>query len=284
MGLGLAIILGSLVCSRWRGASLALATALANLILFILAVLAWALLGNSRLTQGWSLVHRAGSLDPGEALALLTSMYAHADLPHILYNMMALVLLGLPLEQRVGPRALGTGYLASGLAGGLAFLLINFSADFVLLGASGAVSGLFGMFARLYPRERLAILPIPMYLLFVLNLLAQFLLAAYIGGPVAYPAHIVGAATGFGLAPLLVGGPRPTRGPAAPSLEYLAPLATTSELREILLTLRAETLPEIREAWLARFQERARCPRCGGPLTWVRGSARSACGWALRRP
>ncbi len=284
LGVGVAVILGSFGYAKWRGASLALTTAFANFLLFVLVVLAWAFLDNPTVVLQWSLVHEAGVLSPWEPLTLLTSMYTHANLPHILYNMLALVLIGMPLEERVGARVFGIGYVASGLLGGLGFLLLNYDSTFVLLGASGAVSGPFGMFARLYPRVRLAILPVPMYVVFILNMVAQFFLAVYVGGPVAYPAHIVGAGAGFGLAPLLVRQRQSAARPEALPVEYLAPLATTPELQGILQTLQGESIPEIRDAWLTRFRQKARCPRCGGPLAWTRGTARSACGWDLRRP
>lgn len=263
---------------------MALTTALANFLLFIFAFLALAFLDDPTVVLQWSLVHEPGMLSPWEPLTLLTSMYAHANLPHILYNMLALVLIGMPLEERVGTRAFGIAYITTGLLGGLGFLLLNYNSAFILLGASGAVSGLFGMFTRLYPRLRLAVLPVPMYVLFILNMVVQFSLALYVAGPVAYPAHIIGGAAGFGLAPLLTQQRQRVARPAAVSVEYLAPLATTVELQEILGTVRGESLPEIREAWLTRFREKARCPRCGGPLAWARGTARSPCGWDLRRP
>lgn len=284
LGLGLAVILGSFGYARWRGASLALTTAFANFLLYILVVLAWAFLDNPTVALQWSLVHEAGVFSPWEPPTLFTSMYAHATLPHLLYNMLSLVLIGMPLEERVGARAFGIGYVSSGLLGSLGFLLLNYNSTFILLGASGAVSGLFGMFTRLSPRVRVAGLPVPIYVLFILNLVAQFFLAVNAGGPVAYPAHIIGSGAGFGLAPLLVRQRQPAARPEAVSLDYLAPLAATPELQGILQTLQGESIPEIREAWLTRFRQKARCPRCGGPLAWGRGTARSACGWDLRRP
>lgn len=84
----------------------------------------------------------------------ITYMFLHADLFHLLFNMLGLFFFGPRLEAQLGGgRFLGL-YLVSGLAG--AFLSIV-TPRVPIVGASGAVFGVFLGFARYWPRERVLI-------------------------------------------------------------------------------------------------------------------------------
>src|SRR5919106_646619 len=72
----------------------------------------------------------------------LTATMLHASLAHLFFNGYALYVLGVQLERGVGSAPFAALYVASGLAGGIAFLLT--SPDQVAVGASGAIFGLFG--------------------------------------------------------------------------------------------------------------------------------------------
>ncbi len=73
---------------------------------------------------------------------LLTSMFVHASLAHIIGNMLFLFIFGLRGEEMFSlPEYLGI-YLIGGLAGNL--LSLAFGPDFVSVGASGAIFALFG--------------------------------------------------------------------------------------------------------------------------------------------
>lgn len=74
---------------------------------------------------------------------LLSSLLLHSDLMHAAWNGLALVTFGVPVIERFG---LGRGaavYLVAGVGGGLLAVLPERPAT-VILGASGAISGLFG--------------------------------------------------------------------------------------------------------------------------------------------
>lgn len=81
-------------------------------------------------------------VEQGEWWRVLTATLLHGGLTHLLFNGYALYVLGPQLERGVGSLAFAALYLASGLAGGLAFLLSG--AEQVAVGASGAIFGLFG--------------------------------------------------------------------------------------------------------------------------------------------
>ena len=90
-------------------------------------------------------------------------------------------------------------------------------------------------------------------------------------------------AFGFGAAPLVMRIPSGRKKTVEPlDVAALEPLATTRELREILVELKASDLPDLRDAWLDAFAAKARCPQCDGPLRHRRGKLASACGWRVR--
>lgn len=78
----------------------------------------------------------------GQWWRVLTATMLHAGITHLLFNGYALYLLGPQLERGVGSTGFAALYLASGLAGGVAFLVT--APGQIAVGASGAIFGLFG--------------------------------------------------------------------------------------------------------------------------------------------
>jgi membrane associated rhomboid family serine protease len=150
-----------------------------------------------------SLTYRYGmrplAVEAGEYERLLTSAFLHGSLLHLASNMLALYIVGAPLE-----RVLGTGrylaiYLLSALGGSLLALLLS-PPNTLGVGASGAVFGLFG--ALLVLRNRVGADGRGVAMLIVLNLVITFAVPG-----ISWQAHIGGLLTGI-LAGLLLGGRR----------------------------------------------------------------------------
>ena len=76
-----------------------------------------------------------------EPWRLVTSMWLHAGPVHLLLNVLFLLQAGSMVERLSGPRRFLAVYLVSGLAGGVAAAFIG--EPQVLVGASGAISGIF---------------------------------------------------------------------------------------------------------------------------------------------
>lgn len=77
----------------------------------------------------------------------ITSAFLHSGIMHILFNLYALILLGLQLEPYLGKARFLTLYLASAVAGNLAVIGYGALVDDLnvgVVGASGAIFGLFG--------------------------------------------------------------------------------------------------------------------------------------------
>ena len=83
----------------------------------------------------------------GEYWRLLSGMFIHPKLGHIFSNMFALVYIGLMIEHILGSKRFLFIYILSGLAGSASSLLFHFTG--FMVGASGAIMGMFGAFLAL---------------------------------------------------------------------------------------------------------------------------------------
>ena len=82
----------------------------------------------------------------GEIYRLFTSMFLHADIMHIVFNMYALYLLGPIVERYYGKTKFILIYFISGILGSL-FSCVFMSSNTYAIGASGAIFGLLGSIA-----------------------------------------------------------------------------------------------------------------------------------------
>ena len=226
--------------------------------------------------------------DPGRIYTVLTSMYAHdpSYLGHLVFNILVLIFIGLAFEQRIGTRSFIVLYLLSGLFGTLAFAAYFWNGpQYAVLGASGAISGVLGGFARLYPNERFVFLffPYPLravYVVFIFVAL-QLLYVTSSNFDVAWQSHLAGLAAGILLAPLVIRLKPQQRTEARVSMSALRKLAVTPELRGILQRIESEEVPDVRKAWVGHFVSKVKCPICGSPVKVSGDSIRCGKGHVL---
>jgi len=74
---------------------------------------------------------------------MVTTMFLHASIMHLFFNMLALWFLGEFAEQLLGPIKFTVLYFVSGLVGSL-FVLFYSPPGVLTIGASGAIAGVFG--------------------------------------------------------------------------------------------------------------------------------------------
>lgn len=83
---------------------------------------------------------------------VFTCMFLHDGWLHIAGNLIMLWVFGNNTERRLGPILYLLFYIATGMAGTLAFGFMNRGSDIPMIGASGAVFGVMGMYAVFFPR------------------------------------------------------------------------------------------------------------------------------------
>ena len=93
---------------------------------------------------------------------ILTSMFIHADPMHLAWNMLFLWLFGPNVEDALGRLEYSIFYLGSGIAASLLHVLVATSytpmaADIPMVGASGAIAGILGVFAIRFYKTRIKI-------------------------------------------------------------------------------------------------------------------------------
>lgn len=147
------------------------------------------------ITENFSLVSARALSEPW---MFLTSIFLHADLMHLLYNMFALALFGTILEKIIGGKRFLAIFFAAGLSASIAaFFFYNAS-----LGASGAIFGILGAVAILRPRM-VVWLYVPMPMIVAIFVWAAIDLTGFFyPSGVANAAHLAGLGAGlvFGFA------------------------------------------------------------------------------------
>lgn len=132
--------------------------------------------------------HPSGSLSPliaFEPWRMLTSVFLHANILHIALNMYTLWIFGMALEPMLGRARYLALFLISGFAGSLGVLLIS-PANQPVLGASGAIFGMFGAFFII--QRRLGANSMQILVLVAINLAIGFIP----GFNIAWQAHVGG--------------------------------------------------------------------------------------------
>jgi membrane associated rhomboid family serine protease len=164
-------------------------------------------------------------------LSLVTSLFLHGGLAHLVGNLLYLVVFGNNIEDRLGHARFVLFYAVGGAAATLAYTALRPGSTVPLIGASGAIAAVLGAYLVLHPSARiLTLVPFPLYLLAwllpgirivrwwvvfaVLTLPAWLLLGGWFvlqfsasqaptGDQIAYEAHVGGFLAGILLLLLL---------------------------------------------------------------------------------
>lgn len=160
-------------------------------------------------TEGyWALIQN----QPTEIFRTVTSLFLHGNWVHWLVNYSIFVLLAFSIEKVISGHKFLLVFLLAGIIGNLVASFFLQNQDNVLIGASGAVSGLIGYWLVLFPRKKINfILPIGLYLqktsmpiavVIFLWLVVQIILQfqPHPSYDIAWISHIMGFASGFFLA------------------------------------------------------------------------------------
>ena len=156
---------------------------------------------------------------------LVTHMFMHGGIFHLLFNMLGLWMFGSIVERVWGPKRFLTFYLICGLVAGLT-QMANYAYDFrsydrallspdamayyqeimrysCTVGASGAIMGVLAAYGYLFPNTQLFIMPIPFPVKAKWAIIGIIVLDVFGGisrtptDNVAHFAHVGGALAGF---------------------------------------------------------------------------------------
>lgn len=242
---------------------------------------------------------------------IISTMFLHANPLHLLMNLVIFIIMGIGLEERVGRGRFLVIFIFTGIMGTLLHSLQFFNQIVPVVGASGAVFGVMGAYASLYPRDKvffffILIIPnVPVYIAAtVYSVVELFALLTMGGGGVARHAHIGGLLAGFVIAfflarytplPELAHRRRvpkdelnPARRSTSPAEEKrkhppISELVETDEQQRLYARFEENRdEPELASAWLDRLAHATECPRCGRPLKPEQGGLKCSCGYHAR--
>jgi len=138
----------------------------------------------------------------GEYWRLVTPIFIHSGLAHVLFNSFSLVLFGPALERMLGKSRFILLYLATGILANVATLLLK-PLTYTHVGSSGAIFGLFGVYLAivllrkdLMSRENTQV---------ILTIAIIGVLMTFLQPNINVTAHLFGLISGFVLGSMLIG-------------------------------------------------------------------------------
>lgn len=168
---------------------------IANAIVYLLQMFT-----QRTLVIGFGLIP-AAVLGHFEVWRLVTYMFLHGGLLHILINMFILWMFGVAIEQAWGARRFLFYYFMTGIAGGVFTTVFQPSSLVPTIGASGAIYGLLAAYAVMFPNQI-------MYLYFIFPMKVKYAVLLFVGleflgslgstpDGIGHLAHLGGAVVGF---------------------------------------------------------------------------------------
>ena len=166
-------------------------------------------ISNEWLLRGGYIPLRLSNLN--ETYRLFTSMFMHADLLHIFFNMYFLYLFGRAVENTLGRLRFLCLYIGSGLAASIfhtALSIIQGTEAITIpaIGASGAISGVLGAYLLLFPRTSLTACWFFFYFPICFTVKAAYYLVFWFALQVIYGYAKIGAVAFFAHAGGFLGG------------------------------------------------------------------------------
>jgi membrane associated rhomboid family serine protease len=209
-----------------------------NILIIILNFIVFALqvFNSDAFTLQWAFIPArltaflSGEESPQVLLTILSAMFMHGGIAHLLGNMLFLWIFGDNIEDQFGHRQYLAFYLICGIAATFTQYFIDTRSPIPNLGASGAIAGVMGAYLLMFPRARVNFFVWPLSVLLAiftrspylripawLMLILWFGMQVWLGveglanmseGGVAFWAHVGGFVAGLVLAVFLHPGRR----------------------------------------------------------------------------
>lgn len=143
----------------------------------------------------------------GEYWRLVTAMFLHGGLTHVLFNSFALVLFAPPLEQMLGKIKFLTLYFIAGIIGNVGTYLVDPAMLNPHIGASGAIYGILGLFLFMVFFRKDLMDPGSTQIIMVIVIIG--LVMSFLRTGINISAHVFGMIGGFAMGPLILGKAQP---------------------------------------------------------------------------
>jgi len=129
----------------------------------------------------------------GEWWRLITPMFLHGGIMHILFNMFVLFVFGPELEKIMGKMRFVTMFMLSGIIANIATYILQ-EPYYTHLGASGAIFGIFGAYGALvyYTKKSM-----PELRQIIIPIIAISVIMTFVQPNINVTAHLTGLITGF---------------------------------------------------------------------------------------
>ncbi len=224
--------------------------------------------------------------------SIITSAYTHSGIGHVLSNMLMLIFLGIPLEEKIGWKKFsliyGSAHIGAMLIVFGAALMVNLGGGLGIIGeflgqglhttgigASAAIFGILGAYLILYPNDKvmfplLIIRRWPIKIIFLVY--AGFETAAVVLGAndgIGHLAHLGGLLAGMVAAKVISNAfeqHEKMKKEETFDASGLKVLAKDISTKEAYNRLENEDDPEVRRAWIEELAKRGKCPKCGSKL------------------
>lgn len=142
------------------------------------------------------------SFTPAFALSrpwtFVTAIFLHADITHILFNMIALFFFGTFLERRISKKSYILVFFIAGIVGNIGYIFTAPGSTVPGLGASGAIYGIMGALTVLVPTAVVYVygIPMPMFVAAIFWLVIEFF-GLFAPSDIAHGAHLGGLFIGI---------------------------------------------------------------------------------------
>jgi rhomboid family protein len=144
----------------------------------------------------------------GAVWQLVSYMFLHGDIMHLVFNMLSLWMFGTDLERQWGTRFFTKYYFVTGIGAGILTLVWSISPlpfaeslyYSVMIGASGAIYGVLLAYGLYFPHRTIFLLIFPVqarYFVLIAGALTFLYSMGAGGGGVAHTAHLGGLLVGY---------------------------------------------------------------------------------------
>ncbi|RSL29427.1 rhomboid family intramembrane serine protease [Salibacterium salarium] len=151
-------------------------------------------------------IGNTGFITDGQYWRLITPIFLHQEMSHVLFNSISLILFGPALEKMLGHTKFISTYLTAGILANIGTYFLT-GPGYSHLGASGAIFGLFGVYLYMVLNRKDLIDAMNAQLISIILILGVVM--TFLNPGINILGHLFGLIAGAALAPLVLWNARP---------------------------------------------------------------------------